>query len=57
MKLTCNTELVEPIFLFYFFRSRQGRHELLKNASTVGTPGIGQPLAEVRHGTVEWNDF
>ncbi len=48
MKLTCNQNVVDPIFLFYFFRSSKGRHELLKNASTVGTPGIGQPLSSLR---------
>jgi len=48
MKLTCDLKLVDPIFLFYFFRSNNGRHELLKNASTVGTPGIGQPLSSLR---------
>ena len=44
MKLTCNQTLVDPLFVFYFFRSEQGRHALLQHASTVGTPGIGQPL-------------
>jgi type I restriction enzyme S subunit len=48
MKLTCDRKQVDPIFLFYFFRSNEGRHELLKNASTVGTPGIGQPLSSLR---------
>ena len=48
MKLTCNRDLANPLFLFYFFRSAVGRHELLKNASTVGTPGIGQPLTSLR---------
>ena len=48
MKLTCDRNLVEPLYLFYFFRSAQGRHELLKNASTVGTPGIGQPLSSLK---------
>lgn len=48
MKLTCDRKQVEPLFLFYFFRSDYGRHELLKNASTVGTPGIGQPLSSLR---------
>jgi type I restriction enzyme S subunit len=48
MKLTCDREQVDPLFLFYFFRSASGRHELLKNASTVGTPGIGQPLSSLR---------
>ena len=48
MKLTCDRKQVDPLFLFYFFRSDEGRHELLKNASTVGTPGIGQPLSSLR---------
>jgi type I restriction enzyme, S subunit len=48
MKLTCNTRIVDPRFVFYFFRSPEGRHELLKYASTVGTPGIGQPLTSLR---------
>lgn len=48
MKLTCNKALVDPLFIFYFFRSDLGRHALLQNASTVGTPGIGQPLASLR---------
>jgi type I restriction enzyme, S subunit len=33
---------------FYFFRSAFGRHALLQHASTVGTPGIGQPLSSLR---------
>ncbi len=48
MKLTCDAQQVDPLYLFYFFRSPSGRHELLKNASTVGTPGIGQPLASLK---------
>jgi type I restriction enzyme, S subunit len=48
MKLTCNLKLVDPQFLFYFFRSAAGRHALLEHASTVGTPGIGQPLTSLR---------
>ena len=48
MKLTCDRSQVEPLFLFYFFRSASGQYELLKNASTVGTPGIGQPLSSLR---------
>ena len=48
MKLTCNKDVIIPTFLFYFFRSPKGRHELLKHASTVGTPGIGQPLTSLR---------
>lgn len=48
MKLTCNREIVDPQFVFYFFRSALGRHALLQYASTVGTPGIGQPLTSLR---------
>jgi len=48
MKLTCDRRLADPRFVFYFFRSQLGRDELLKYASTVGTPGIGQPLASLR---------
>lgn len=48
MKLTCNEEIANPLYVYYFFKSKQGRHELLKNASQVGTPGIGQPLASLR---------
>lgn len=48
MKLTCDRLVADPDFLFYYFRSSAGRHELLKNASTVGTPGIGQPLTSLR---------
>jgi type I restriction enzyme S subunit len=48
MKLSCNKRLVDPLFLYYFFRSPAGRHELLKNASQVGTPGIATPLSSLR---------
>jgi type I restriction enzyme S subunit len=48
MKLTCNRDLVDPSFVFYFFRSPAGRNQLLRYASTVGTPGIGQPLSSLR---------
>ncbi|GMU44487.1 MAG: type I restriction-modification system subunit S [Lysobacterales bacterium] len=48
MKLTCDKDRVDPKFVFYFFRSELGRHALLQHASTVGTPGIGQPLTSLR---------
>lgn len=48
MKLTCNRNLVEPQFVYYFFKSPHGRQALLQRASTVGTPGIGQPLTSLR---------
>lgn len=48
MKVTLNRSLVDPLFLFYYFRSAVGHHELMKHASTVGTPGIGTPLTSLR---------
>lgn len=48
MKVTPSKEHCYPAFLLYFFRSRKGIQELLKNASTVGTPGIGQPLTSLK---------
>ncbi|BAN50682.1 restriction endonuclease subunit S [Metapseudomonas resinovorans] len=48
MKLTCDRTVADPLFVFYFFRSVSGRNALLEHASTVGTPGIGQPLTSLR---------
>ena len=48
MKLTCDKTKVNPKFLYYFFKTHLGKHELLKNASQVGTPGIGQPLSSLK---------
>lgn len=48
MKITLDRQRVDPLFLYYFFRSAQGQAELLKNASQVGTPGIATPLTSLR---------
>jgi len=48
MKFTPNLAIVSSSFLFYFFRSREGKGKLLENASQVGTPGIGQPLTSLK---------
>ena len=48
MKLRPDPNRLDSRFAFYFFRSPLGRHQLLQNASQVGTPGIGQPLASLR---------
>lgn len=37
-----------PEFYYYWFLSPSGQHELLSNASTVGVPGIGQPVATIK---------
>ncbi|NOX41727.1 MAG: restriction endonuclease subunit S [Alphaproteobacteria bacterium] len=48
MKYRADVNLADTKFLFYFFRSPQGRGEILRFASQVGTPGIGQPLSSLR---------
>jgi len=48
MTLSCDRSKADADYVYYFFKSVAGRHELLKNASQVGTPGIGQPLSTLR---------
>ncbi len=48
MKFRADRDRLDPLFAFHFFRSAGGRYQLLKNASQVGTPGIGQPLTSLR---------
>jgi len=48
MKFACNLKLADPRFLYYYFRIAEGKNEILRFASTVGTPGIGQPLSSLR---------
>jgi type I restriction enzyme S subunit len=48
MRLRCRREMALPRYVFYWFSSANGQNEILKYASTVGTPGIGQPLASLR---------
>lgn len=51
MKLTVNSDIIDPEFAFYYFRG-PGRRELMARASTVGTPGISQPLRSLRSITI-----
>ena len=37
--------ILDPIFLTYYFRSREGRHLLLSNSSQVGVPSIASPTS------------
>jgi type I restriction enzyme S subunit len=48
MKLSCDVSKVVPLFVFYFFRSPRGQHQLLANTSTTGVPAIARPLATLR---------
>jgi type I restriction enzyme, S subunit len=48
MRLRLNMTIADPEFVFWFFKSAEGRHEILTYASTVGTPGIGTPLTSLK---------
>lgn len=49
MKLTVNDTVLDNEFLFYFFKSDVGQHELLKNESQVGVPAISSPLSSLKN--------
>ena len=47
MRARFDPTVIDPEFAFWFFTA-EGNRELLTRASSVGTPGIGQPLASLR---------
>lgn len=48
MKLTCDTEKADPIFINYFLNSRIGQYLLLRNKSQVGVPSIATPTTSLK---------
>ena len=48
MKLTVKKDRLDNQFLFYFFKSSIGQHELLQNESQVGVPSISRPLTSLK---------
>ncbi|WMY80006.1 restriction endonuclease subunit S [Citricoccus sp. I39-566] len=52
MRLRLDPDRAEPRFVAAFLSSPEGEREILQFASTVGTPGIGQPLASLRKVTL-----
>jgi len=48
MKLSVKKEVLDNNFLFYFFKSAIGQHELLQNESQVGVPSISSPLTSLK---------
>lgn len=48
MKFRPDPARADGEFLYYFLKSKAGRSEILRFASQVGTPGIGQPLTSLR---------
>ena len=46
--IRCNRQLVIPEFIVYYFKSFEGRYQLLANTSQVGVPSIAQPVSYLR---------
>lgn len=52
MRVRIDPALADSAFVAAFLASPEGKREILQFASTVGTPGIGQPLSSLRRMTV-----
>lgn len=48
MRVRVDKEVADPRFVAAFLASEAGQREILQFASTVGTPGIGQPLTSLK---------
>lgn len=48
MKLTCNEEIMNPYFMFYFLKSKLGQYLLLMNTSQTGVPAIARPTSSLK---------
>ncbi len=48
MKITCDKDKAVPLFVFYYFRSAQGQHEILSRVNPTGVPCISQPLTSLK---------
>ena len=46
--LRCNTDLVVPEYVLFFFHSAEGQHELLSYANQTGVPSIAQPASNLK---------
>lgn len=46
--LRCNASAVSQIFMVHFFRSSEGQHKLLANASSTGVPSIARPATNLK---------
>jgi type I restriction enzyme S subunit len=46
--MRCDLAQVTPTFVAFYFRSVQGRHRLLANASSSGVPSIARPVTYLR---------
>ncbi|MBI1758772.1 MAG: restriction endonuclease subunit S [Actinobacteria bacterium] len=48
VKVRLDSSRAIPEYYYYWFRSEDGQHSLLVHASSVGVPGIAQPVATLK---------
>ena len=48
VKVAVDTEKADPRFVFYYFRSWRGQHEILAHVNTTGVPKIERALESLR---------
>lgn len=48
VKARLDEERAVPEFFYYWFRSPLGLHSIMQGASTVGVPGLAQPVATIK---------
>jgi type I restriction enzyme S subunit len=47
-RITLKKDIVSPVFLAYYFHSREGQNKILANSSQVGVPALGRPTSTFR---------
>lgn len=52
-RITLKKEIVSPVFLAYYFHSREGQNKILANSSQVGVPALGRPTSTFRQITIK----
>jgi type I restriction enzyme S subunit len=52
MKVSVKKDVLDKHFLFYFFKSDIGQHELLQHEAQVGVPSISKPLTSLKSATI-----
>ncbi len=46
--MRCDLTKISPLLITYYFRSPEGQHKLLANASQVGVPSIARPVSYLK---------
>ncbi len=49
MKITVNSKIIPPFYVYYYLKSQKGQQELLGSTSTTGVPHIAQPSQTLKN--------